>query len=176
MAAVFSQHLQKHLIMTISTLGIIHTIIGITALIAAIVSYARFSRINLSVLSGAWYFWGTLVASFTALGLSKKGGFQPGHIFSLFIVVLVLIAAWLHYRRPVAARARYAENFLLSFSFLLSLVPTINETFTRVPVGHPIASGPTDPLIAKTLLGLLVLFVIGSVGQFRLQRKINRLP
>jgi len=43
-----------------------------------------------------------------------------------------------------------------------------------VPVGHPLADGPTDPLIAKTLFLLLILFIIGSVLQFRKQRKINK--
>jgi hypothetical protein len=39
-----------------------------------------------------------------------------------------------------------------------------------------LASGPKDPLIAKTLLLLLLLFIVGSILQFRKQRKINKLP
>ena len=35
------------------------------------------------------------------------------------------------------------------------MIPTVNETLTRVPVGHPLAKGPTDPLIAQTLLIIL---------------------
>ncbi len=71
-------------------------------------------------------------------------------------------------------RSRFIENFFLSFSFFLSLIPTVNETFNRVPIGHPLAHGSQDPLIGKTLLLLLVLFIIGSVLQFRKQNKINR--
>ncbi|WP_211325380.1 hypothetical protein [Larkinella arboricola] len=126
-------------------------------------------------LSGKLYFYGTVITSLTALGLSKNGGFNPGHIFSLFILVLVVIAFFLSLRKKGNYRARYLENFFLSFSFFLSLVPTVNETFTRIPIGHPWAKSVTDPVISNTLLVLLLLFVAGSVYQFRKQRKVNKM-
>ncbi|MEF9479236.1 hypothetical protein OWR28_17200 [Chryseobacterium sp. 1B4] len=61
----------------------------------------------------------------------------------------------------------------MSFSFFLSLVPTINETFTRVPIGHPLAKDIKDPVIGQTLLVFLLLFIIGSVFQFIKQKKAN---
>jgi len=160
--------------MGLSNLGIFHTIIGITAIIAAVVSYIRFGKINLGHSTGKIYFYTTIVTSLTALGISKHGGFNAGHIFALFIVVLVVIAYLLHLRKPGHTKARFLENFLLSFSFFLSWVPTVNETLTRVPVGHPLAKAPTDPIIAKTLLIIVILFIAGSVYQFITQRKINR--
>jgi hypothetical protein len=54
------------------------------------------------------------------------------------------------------------------------MLPTVNETFTRVPVGHPLAKDINDPLIGKTLLLLLVLFIAGSVYQFIIQKKTNK--
>ncbi|MGD1319595.1 hypothetical protein [Chryseobacterium sp. 2R14A] len=62
----------------------------------------------------------------------------------------------------------------MSFSFLLSMLPTVNETLTRVPVGHPLAKDINDPLIGKTLLVIFVLFVVGSVYQIVKQIKINK--
>ncbi|MCE7057053.1 hypothetical protein LZF95_20400 [Algoriphagus sp. AGSA1] len=160
--------------MGLSTLGIFHTIIGIIAIVAAIISYVRYGKINLTHITGKIYFYCTLITSLTALGLSKLGGFNPGHIFALFIVALVVWAYFLHTKKQGSNRSRYFENFFLSFSFFLSWVPTINETFTRVPVGHPLAKAPTDPVIAKTLLVFLILFVAGSVYQFIQQKKINK--
>ncbi|MEO5889157.1 MAG: hypothetical protein ABIQ31_02835 [Ferruginibacter sp.] len=49
----------------------------------------------------------------------------------------------------------------------------MNETFTRIPLGHPLAKDISDPVIAKTLLVLLVLFIVGAVFQVLKQRKIN---
>jgi len=161
--------------MTLSNLGIFHTIIGVIALFAAIISFVRYGKINLAHITGKLYFYGTVVTAITALGLSKNGGFNAGHVFSLFILAIVSIAFFLYAKKQQSGRARYFENFLLSFSFFLSLVPTVNETFTRVPIHHPLAKGPTDPLIGKTLISLFILFFIGAILQYLKQRKINKL-
>lgn len=160
--------------MGLSNLGIFHTVVGVVAIVAALLSFVKTGKIDLGRPAGKIYFYGTVITSLTALGISKLGGFNPGHAFALFIVLLVLAAYYLHAQKPGNSRFRLIENFLLSFSFFLSWIPTVNETLTRVPIGHPLAKGPTDPLIAQTLLGLLVLFVAGSVYQYRQQRKINK--
>lgn len=159
--------------MGLSNLGIFHTAIGVIAIFAAVAGFIKNGKIDIGQLTGKIYFYFTLITSLTALGLSKHGGFNPGHIFALFIVVLILAAHYLHSRKKGNNRPRFFENFLLSFSFFLSLVPTVNETFTRIPLGHPLASAPTDPIIGLTLLGLFILFLIGSFFQFRAQRRIN---
>lgn len=159
--------------MGLSILGIFHTVIGIIAIVAAIISYVRYGKINLADKTGTIYFYFTIVTSLTSVGLLKHG-FNPGHIFAIFFALLIMVAYFLHTKKQENKRSRYFENFLLSFSFFLSWVPTVNETFTRVPIGHPLADGPADPLIAKTLVLLLILFIIGSVLQFRKQRKINK--
>lgn len=160
--------------MGLSNLGIFHTIIGIAAIVAALVGFIRYAKINLDALSGRVYFYGTIITCVTALGISKHGGFNPGHAFSIFILLLVSAAFYLYARKKENKRARYFENFLLSFSFFLSLVPTVNETFTRIPIGHPLAKDISSPIIGKTLLILLVLFIAGSIYQFIKQKKSNK--
>jgi len=160
--------------MGLSYLGIFHTLIGIIAIIAALTSFFRYGKVNLEKLSGKIYLYGTTIASLTALGISKLGGFNPGHAFSVFILILGWAAFYLHAKRKGTNRARFFENFYLSFSFFLSLIPTVNETFTRIPLGKPLAKNPGDPVIANTLLALLIAFIAGSIYQFRRQRKINR--
>jgi uncharacterized membrane protein len=160
--------------MGLSGLGIFHTIIGVAAIVAALIDFIKYGKINLNALSGKIYFYGTIVTSLTSLGLSKHGGFNPGHVFSIFIILLVVAAYFLNTKKKNSIRARYFENFWLSFSFFLSLVPTVNETFTRVPIGHPLAKDISDPIIANTLLVLLLLFVVGSIFQFRVQKFFNK--
>jgi hypothetical protein len=159
--------------MGLSNLGIFHTLIGIIAIIAAIISYIKYGKINLSALPGKTYLYGTIITSLTSLGLSKHGGFNPGHVFSIAIIILVAVAWFLSSKQPGKNRSRYFENFLLSFSFFLSWLPTINETFTRVPIGNPLAHAPGDPIIAKTLLVIFILFIAGSIYQFRKQKRTN---
>jgi len=161
--------------MNLSGLGIFHTIIGISAIAAAVTGFVKYGKINLAVSSGKVYFYTTLITSVTALGISKHGGFNAGHVFSLFIIVLIVVAYILHSNKKESSKARYFENFLLSFSFFLSLVPTVNETFTRVPLGHPLAKDIKDPVIGQTLLFLFILFIAGSVFQFIRQRNSKKL-
>ncbi|SHH66531.1 hypothetical protein [Flavobacterium defluvii] len=160
--------------MGLSALGIFHTLIGIIAIVAAIIAFIRYGKIDLGQLTGKIYFYTTLVTSLTALGISKHGGFNPGHVFSILIIILISGAYYLHLKRKGNRKSRYFENFALSFSFFLSMLPTVNETFTRIPVGHPLAKDITDPVIGKTLLIILLLFILGSVYQFLKQKKINK--
>lgn len=160
--------------MGLSSLGIFHTVIGVAAIVAALVDFIKYGKINLNTLSGKIYFYGTIITSLTSFGISKHGGFNPGHAFSIFIILLVTAAYYLNLKRKDSRRARYFENFSLSFSFFLSLVPAVNETFTRVPLGHPLAKDITDPVIGNTLLVLLLLFAIGSIYQFRKQRQLHK--
>jgi len=159
--------------MGLSNLGIFHTAIGIIAIVAAIISYIRFGKINLAHSTGKIYFYLTVATSLTSLGISKHGGFNAGHAFAVFIVAIVGAAYFLYAKRKGNNKARYIENFCLSFSFFLSWVPTINETLTRVPVAHPFAKAPSDPIIARTLLVFLILFIAGSIYQYRKQRQMN---
>lgn len=160
--------------MRLSNLGIFHTAVGIIAILSALLSFVKYGKINLAALSGKIYLYGTLITAITALGISKHGGFNPGHAISLVIAILVVIAFFLYRNRKGNNGARLLENFLLTFSFLLSMLPTVNETLTRIPVGHPLAKDITDPLIGRTLLVIFILFLAGSVYQFVQQRKINR--
>jgi len=159
--------------MGLSGLGIFHTVIGIAAIVSAIVGFVKYGKINLDALSGKIYFYTTIITSVTALGISKHGGFNAGHVFSLFIILLIAVAYFLYFRKKKSRRARYLENFLLSFSFFLSLIPSVNETFTRVPVGNPLAKDVKDPIIAQTLLVLFILFIAGAIFQYIRQKKSN---
>lgn len=160
--------------MGLSNLGIFHTVIGIIAIIAALMSYAKHGKINLAGKSGNIYFFGTVITSLTALGLSKHPGFNPGHVLSLLVLILVAGAFYFHKKNTGNNKTRYFENFFLSFSFFLSMIPTVNETLTRIPLSAPLAKGPSDPLIGKILLIILVLFIAGSIYQYIQQKKINR--
>lgn len=160
--------------MGLSHLGIFHTIIGVVAIVAAIISLIKSAKIDLGKATGKIYFYCTLIASLTALGLSSIRGINPGHILAILIVILILVAFFLYRKKQGNNSSRLVENFFLSFSLFLSLIPTVNETLTRVPLGNPIAQGPTDRLIGKILLLLFILFIIGSVLQFRRQNRINK--
>lgn len=160
--------------MGLTSLGVFHTLIGILSIFAGLFSFVKFGKIHLEKLSGRIYFYGTLITSLTALGISKHGGFNPGHGISIVILILIIVSLIIN-KKVKKPNARYFENFFLSLSFFLSMIPTTNETFTRIPVGNPLAKDVSDPLVVKTLGIILVLFIVGSIYQVIKQRKHNRI-
>jgi hypothetical protein len=58
----------------------------------------------------------------------------------------------------------------LSVSFFLHFLPGTTETFTRVPVGAPLFTGPEDPALAKTIGVLFLIFLVGAGLQVRRMR------
>jgi len=160
--------------MGLSTLGIIHTLIGVIALVAGIVSLVQSGFINLARNAGRIYFYGTVIAALTALGLTKHGFPNPGHFLSLLVFIFVVISFLLYRRRRMGGPVRFMETLFLSLSFFLSWLPTVNETLTRVPVGHPLAKDISDPLVGNTLLVVFVIFVTGLTIQFLRHRKSRR--
>jgi hypothetical protein len=53
----------------------------------------------------------------------------------------------------------------MSTTLLLSMVPATIETLTRLPISHPLATGPNDPLVLKALSGVLMIYVVGVIYQ-----------
>lgn len=155
---------------TLSTLGIVHTLISLPPIVAGLYSFARHGRIEPSKLSGRIYLVGLALSVLTSFGLSSTGGLNPGHVLGL----LALVAAFgvlLLPRLSFLGRLRpYLAAFGPSFSFFLLLVPGTVETLKRLPLAHPIATGPQDPIVGKALLILLIAFLTGFALQCRTLR------
>ncbi|WP_108125337.1 hypothetical protein [Saccharospirillum mangrovi] len=158
----------------ISLLGAIHTLISLVPLIVGAYAFARYAQIDPSKRSGQIYLAGTALAVITAFGVSSTGGINPGHIFGIVVLVIALGGAWASKLNFLGRSRPYLSTFALSFSYLLSLVPGTNETLTRLPVSHPLADGPTSPVVQMTLLAWLVVFVVGFTLQCWLIRSRNK--
>ena len=144
-------------------LGIGHTLISIAALIVAAVCLVKNGAIKPFSTLGKQYSILTAIACLSALGLSKSGHFNPGHALAILILLLLGIA-YIFGRRERKIFS-YIVVFCMSTTLFLSLIPGVNETLSRLPVGHPIADGPTSPIIQNALKVLLVLFLAGLTTQ-----------
>jgi hypothetical protein len=147
-----------------STLGIGHTIIAIIALIAAAVSFFKYGAIKPFSGPGKLYSILTAIACISAFGLSKTGHFNPGHALGILILILLGLAYLLGQKKKLIFL--YVVIFCMTTTVFLSLVPAANETLSRLPVGHPLANGPTSPIVQNTIKVLLVLFLAGLTTQF----------
>lgn len=161
---------------SISSFGLLHTIVGIIPIIAGLYAFARYYKIDISKRSGKLYLVGTVFSVLTSLGVSSTGGLNEGHIFGV-IVLFVAFGGALAPKIAFLGRLRpYLSNLGLSFSFFLSLVPTTNETLSRIPISHPLAEGPQSPAVLNTLAFFFILFIVGFIFQCRqtfVQNKLN---
>ena len=159
----------------LSTLGVVHTLISLAPVAAGLYGFIRFHRIEPATQSGKVYLAGLTLSVFTSFGLSSVTGINPGHVLG----VLALLAAFggtllVPRLRFLNRLAPYLKTFGLSFSFFLLLVPGINETLSRLPVAHPLATGPGDPVVKTVLLSWLVVFIVGFTLQSLAIRTASR--
>lgn len=159
----------------LSPLGVAHTLISLAPLVAGLYAFVRFHRIEPAAPSGKLYLGGLGLSVFTAFGLSSTAGVNPGHVLGALALLAAFGGALLVPRLPFLGRlGAHLKTFGLSFSFFLLLVPGINETLTRVPVAHPLATGPEDPVVRMSLLVWLALFVVGFTLQVLERRAEQR--
>ncbi|HXB07018.1 MAG TPA: hypothetical protein VNW04_07880 [Puia sp.] len=149
----------------LSTLGIIHTIISILAIIVAFIALFRFGIIDPRTSAGRWYVILTALTCLTAFGIMKTGKLTPGH--GLSALVLLLLVLGIYARRLFGARGQKTGIILLSTTLFLSFIPAITETLTRIPISHPIAESPDASVVKTSYLVLLVVFAVGLYFQLR---------
>ncbi|GAA0558370.1 hypothetical protein [Chitinophaga japonensis] len=145
----------------LSTLGIFHTVVSVIALVFAAISLVREGVINPRSRTGRYYMIITVIACVSAFGLSRAGGFNPGHALALLILLLFGVAL-LAVRTQLFGRASaYVEVFCMSATLFFSLVPGINETFLRLPLRNPLSTDIDSPATQRALMVLFVLFLAG---------------
>lgn len=150
----------------ISALGAGHTILSVATFAAGLYSFARYQKIDSATQSAKIYLAGMVVSVLTSFALSSTGGFNVGHALGI-VALFAIFGGLIIPRIAILGRARrYLSQFAFTFSFFLLLVPGINETLTRLPVGRPLASGPDSPIVRGALAAWLGIFVLGSILQF----------
>lgn len=145
--------------------GAIHTAISLVPILAGLYGFIRHRAIDPGTHSGRIYLIGLVLSVATSFTVSSTGGLNPGHAFGVIVLLVAFGGVLVTRLRFLGRLAAYLSTFALSFSFLLSLVPGVNETLTRLPVAHPLAAAPMAPVVLQTLLGCLAVFVIGFAWQ-----------
>jgi len=156
----------------LTTLGTIHTAIGLVALIAGAWALLRDKAIGPGTSLGQVYIWTTVLTCLTGFFIFQRGGFGPPHMLGILTLLVLGVAAVA--RRWFGGAGPYVETVAYSLSFFFHFIPGTTETFTRVPVGAPLFSGPEDPALAKTVGLLFLIFLVGAALQVRRLRAEGR--
>jgi len=82
-----------------------------------------------------------------------------GIIHTAISILAILAGLFALLRDGKIDPANYAQIIIMSTTLFISLIPAIVETLTRLPMEHPLASGPNDPIIqiGKIILGVIFL-------------------
>ncbi len=156
----------------LTPLGAVHTVLSLVPLIAGLLAFRRHGRIDPAGGLGKVYWAGMIASVVTTFGLSSTGGFNPGHALGLLTLLVMAVATAAPRIAFLGRAAGYLQVGLMSFSFMLLLVPGTNETLSRLPAGHPIGQGPDSPPVKLALACVFVLFLLGTGYQMlRLRRR-----
>ncbi|WP_214071741.1 hypothetical protein [Mucilaginibacter sp. dw_454] len=149
----------------LSLLGIIHTAISVLALFAAAYSLFADGEIIPTNSRGRLYILLTVITCLTSLPIMKTGHFTGAHSVAVVILVLLIFGTYVKAMRIFGKFADYLQAIVMSASLFLSCIPAVVETLTRLPISHPIASGPNDLPIQKGLGILTLCFFAGIIYQ-----------
>lgn len=159
--------------MGLTTLGTIHTAIGLVALGCGLYALVRFKEIAGRSRLGIFYFWTTMITAATGLGIFQHGGFGPPHVLSI-LTILALIVAFVAVNTHFYGRfSRHTEVGAYTTTVLFHLIPGFTETLTRLPAGNPIASSQEAPILKGIAAVLFVAYVVVLGMQLR---RINARP
>ena len=158
----------------LTPLGTIHTLISIVALVAGFACLVRDGRIEPHTGLARIYIWATVATCLTGFGIFRHGGFGPPHALGILTLAVLAFAAWPGGARVFGARWHYVTTVSYSFTLLLHMIPGVTETFTRLPLGRPLFTGPEDPALQPVAGVLFAVFVAGAIWQVVRMRRADR--
>ncbi|WP_447749220.1 hypothetical protein [Pseudomonas nicosulfuronedens] len=160
----------------LSTLGIVHTAISLVPLVAGLWAFYRRGRIDPRSPLGRWYVYGMILGVLTAFGLSSTGGVNAGHAIGILCLIAIALASYAQRITALGGLSEYLETAAMSFSFFLMMIPTLNESLSRLPPSHPIGQGPDSPPVQTAVMVALLVFVLGVLYQFYRIHRRRMLP
>lgn len=158
--------------MGISPIGWLHTLGSLPAIPLAAYMLIKHGRIAPETQAGRAYFWFMLLGALTVYPIAH----QPVSAIVATVTLVVLLAGYGIARWQTAKQFwKYAQTISLSISVFLLMVPTVNESLRRLPVGNPLVTDLKDPLLLGAQGALFLVLIIGVPLQILMLRKQQRL-
>ena len=152
--------------MNLTPLGIVHTLLSLVAVVAALAALVRDGGVAPRSRIGRVYIWSLVATCLTGLPIFRHGTIGPPHIIGVLTLAAFAVAFAAGKGALGRASAR-VEAISYWVTLLLLGVATVTETLTRLPPSAPLVASPDAGVLKVLDLGLLVLFVIGLTRQLR---------
>ena len=151
----------------LTPLGAIHTAISLVALTSGVIALVRHLEISPATSLGRVYVWATVLTCLSGFGIFRHGGFGEPHALGVLTLLVLGLAGLATTRRIFGKASPYVATVGYSATLFFHMIPGLTETFTRLPLGAPLFSGPEDPALQKAVGACFVLFVAGAALQIR---------
>ena len=162
------------MIFGLTPLGTVHTAISLIALATGLIALLRDRAISPRNTLGQVYLWSTVLTCLTGFGIFRHGGFGPPHMLGIVTLLVLALATVADRTALFKSWSIYVVTLAYSTSYFFHMIPGLNETFTRVPIGAPLFTGPDDPALQKVIAVFFVLLLIGGALQVRRLRAAGR--
>lgn len=153
--------------MSLSPIGILHTIIGIVALASGFKLLWQTKQISYCSLTGKVYLLATLVTAGLALTIFKHGSFNAAHGLAVLTLLAVVVGSIVEKTVIFKSWNKYFVNLCYSSTILFHLIPTATEILTRFPLDAPVVSSLKAPLLQSTFLGIFIAFLVLLIWQMK---------
>lgn len=155
-------------------LGWFHTAMGIAAILSGVFTLWMYTEITLQTRSGQIYLATTLVTAVTALGIYQHGFFGPGHVLAVLTLGALGIGTLAGATQLFGAFSRQLRALSYTATLLFHSVPAVTDGLLRLPTSDPVINSIDDPILRRTYLALLLIFLVGMTLQIRWIRRQQR--
>ncbi|MDG0978088.1 MAG: hypothetical protein P8O79_00035 [Halieaceae bacterium] len=149
-------------------LGWIHTLLGVLAIVSAVVCLYRYQFLSVSTRSGKIYLIVTVLVAGSALAIYNQGGFNIAHMLAILTLAATAFGYVMERWKPLGGLSVYAQALGYSSTLLFHMIPAITDFLRRLPVGDPFVDSFTHPLLQGFHMAFLLLFLVGFGLQVRL--------
>ena len=153
--------------MNLSAMGILHTLIGIIALISGFIILWQSKRISYRPSLGKVYLISTFITAASSLTIFKHGNFNPAHALAILTLIAVIAGIILETSALFKSWNKYFVNLCYSSTILFHLIPTATEILTRFPMDSPMVNSLNDPLLHRTFLIVFIVFMVFLILQMK---------
>ena len=146
----------------LSPLGWFHTLGSLPAVPIGLALMIRHGRIDPSSLWGKIYLLFMFTGAISGVLVIRD---PPGVAISILSLGSLVTGALVRFVTPLGRHRGWIETVAMSTSLFTLLLPSVTETLTRLPAGHPIAANPQAPLVVAFQLSLVVILIVGVTLQ-----------
>jgi hypothetical protein len=146
----------------LSALGWFHTLGSLPAVPLALYMLIRHGRVTPEAVIGKAWLVFMFIGAISGVLVIKDA---PGVAISILSLGSLTVGSTVHKATFLGRHRDWIQTVSLSTAVFTLFLPSVTETLTRLPAGHPIAANPQAPLVVAFQLSLVVVLIVGVTLQ-----------